>query len=434
MFKQGGILRITWAYLQLCDPGKMQKQLGDWGSGMPRINAMFDLVTQLSSPYITVHQDRCQLVRNRNADCLRCASVCTSGCIDFDGEELHISPEKCIGCGTCATICPTCCLEAHHPNDAEFINTCRSAQLSTGGVVVIACAELLERAQGLYDEEKVVRVECLGRVEEAALTTLAAEGAHEIVLVRGDCEQCAHASGWNMALEVLATEKELLQAWNCPVNIRIAQKMPAVCRAEEIGYDKAKRAAFIESGEEVSRMGALVADYALRDAVGAQQEDHLAYQRRSYTKVMEDGTLPHFLPDRRERLLDALASLGEPNDVMIATRLWGHVIINPEICTSCQMCATFCPTGALRKFGQDDGSGEDFGVEHYPGDCVKCRCCENICPAGAIEISEEVFARDMLAGMTDRYVMKPKPIKRSGAHTILEVQRMLIDNDQVYER
>ena len=46
----------------------------------------------------------------------------------------------------------------------------------------------------------------------------------------------------------------------------------------------------------------------------------------------------------RERLLNNLATLGEPQDIMIETRLWGHVIIDPELCSSCQMCATFCPT------------------------------------------------------------------------------------------
>ena len=58
-----------------------------------------------------------------------------------------------------------------------------------------------------------------------------------------------------------------------------------------------------------------------------------------FVKVGKDGTLPHFIPDRRERLLAALDSLGQPQDVLMDTRLWGHVIIDPEKCSSCQMCA-----------------------------------------------------------------------------------------------
>ena len=69
---------------------------------MASIDTMLGLIGKLESPYITVHQERCALVRNRHADCLRCAESCASGCISYDGEALTVSPEKCIGCGTCA--------------------------------------------------------------------------------------------------------------------------------------------------------------------------------------------------------------------------------------------------------------------------------------------------------------------------------------------
>ena len=73
---------------------------------MASIDTMLGLIGKLESPYITVHQERCALVRNRHADCLRCAESCASGCISYDGEVLTVSPEKCIGCGTCAIVCP----------------------------------------------------------------------------------------------------------------------------------------------------------------------------------------------------------------------------------------------------------------------------------------------------------------------------------------
>lgn len=59
---------------------------------MPGIANMIDLIGKLDGAYVTVRQERCVLVRNRNADCLRCADACTSGCIHFDGECLSIDP------------------------------------------------------------------------------------------------------------------------------------------------------------------------------------------------------------------------------------------------------------------------------------------------------------------------------------------------------
>ena len=65
---------------------------------------LMELFEKLESQNITVHQNRCVTVRNRNASCMRCAEACTSGCISYDDNTIIIAPEKCVGCGTCATV------------------------------------------------------------------------------------------------------------------------------------------------------------------------------------------------------------------------------------------------------------------------------------------------------------------------------------------
>lgn len=395
---------------------------------MPSISTMLGLISKLDSPFVTVHQERCILVRNRNADCLRCAAACTSGCIHYDGEELSISPEKCIGCGTCATVCPTCALEAHHPADADLENRAMEAMKAADGHACIACAQLLTRASGLYDEDKVVRVECLGRAEESLITALIAAGAADVSLVRGNCENCEHATGWECAQDVVETEKRLLDAWGSNARVRLTHKLPGSMRAAKDGYDKGKRALFAEDRKELRDLGAKAADAAAKDALGIEEAEHAPAR---YMKVMEDGTLAHFVPDRRARLLDALATLGEPKDEDVATRLWGHVVIDLDKCKSCRMCATFCPTGAITKFQDPDGT---FGVEHYPGDCVKCRCCEEICPADAIKVLDEVNARAMIEGQAERFVMEPPIVERDQPHAIWHTMRAMTKTDQIYER
>ncbi|MCB7036160.1 4Fe-4S binding protein [Eggerthella sinensis] len=394
---------------------------------MSHVTNFFGLLEQLQSADITVHQNRCAVVRNRNATCMKCAEVCTSGCISYDDNELVIAPEKCIGCGTCATICPTCALEAHRPDDAELLQSCLSACAQADGEVIIACEQLLSAAEGLYDPEKVVGAACLGRVEESLLVSLAAQDAAHVSLVRAKCASCAHAVGHDTAELVCATANTLLETWNSPLRASIVDKLPSLARlAQDKGYDAGRRGFFATMKGEAKNAAVTTADYAVKDALGVEEQ-----QAPKYVKVTKDGTLPHFIPHRRERLLDALAALGEPQDVMIDTRLWGHVVIEADECSSCQMCATFCPTGAIAKFKEEDGT---FGVEHRPSACVKCRCCTDICPEDALWLSDEVFAVDLLSNAVERYEMKPLKNPPGNPHQIYRSMKDLIGIDQVYER
>lgn len=383
------------------------------------------LLEKLQSININVHQSRCIEVRNRNAHCMRCAEVCTSGCISYFDNELSIDPGKCIGCGTCATACPTCALEAQNPSDKELMHKCVLAARAADGEVIIACNELLEAAEGLYDVEKVVGVKCLGRVEESLLVTLADAGAKHIRLVMGRCDECEHVSGLRMCEKVRDTANALLETWNSEVRVQISRKLPRAARLTDKGYDESKRLFFTDTKGTAKKAAVVAGNYAIDDALDIEEPEEPKYQ-----KVDEEGALPHFVPNRRELLMQSLGELGEPQDVMIDTRLWGHVVIETDKCAACMMCATFCPTGALHKFQDEDGT---VGIEHYPGDCVKCRTCEQICPKHALWISEEVFAVDMLSGAMERYVLGQSDVDMGSPQQMLHGMKKLMHDKYITE-
>ena len=81
---------------------------------------------------------------------------------------------------------------------------------------------------------------------------------------------------------------------------------------------------------------------------GESQQDSREPQ---FAHVQADGTLPHFVPERRLRLFNSLKALGTPAAPTVTTRLWGQVTIDTELCRSCRMCTVFCPTGALTEQG-----------------------------------------------------------------------------------
>lgn len=411
---------------------------------------------------ILVRQDRCAKVRNRNVECLKCAEACTSGCISVVDGELRIDASKCVGCGTCATVCPTCALEARMPCDAELAAACEAA--TRDGACVVACEPLLAAANSLIDEDAVAHVACLGRVDESLVAQTVAAGAREVVLACGPCEACAQRHGLATANLVAETANGLISAFGGQARISVREGLPA-----QVFESNAAAAEFAERLEALRQQGCACAPLSAENATideasseaasGALPEDvgaagpargavsgESAEATDSHSSpackvasadqlgfalphVMRDGTLPHFLPERRERLLNALSEIGEPQ-CPVNNRLWGAVVIDGRRCSSCRMCATFCPTGAIRKFDNEDGT---FGVMHFPGDCVKCGSCRDICPEGAILLLDEVKPNYLMGGEVHRYTMKPRSVKIDDPHQILNTMKSLIPGN-LYER
>ena len=95
------------------------------------------------------------------------------------------------------------------------------------------------------------------------------------------------------------------------------------------------------------------------------------------------------------------------------------------------MCATFCPTGAIRKFDEEDGT---FGVLHTPSDCVKCGSCRDVCPEDAIVLRDEVRASFLVEGAAHRYVMRPRAVELGNAQQIVNTLRERMKGTDLFER
>lgn len=409
------------------------------------------LFEKLESQSLAVQPSRCVVVRNRNASCRRCAEACPTGAILVEGNDLAVAPERCIGCGTCATVCPTAALESKKPDDKELLRAAVAAMQANDGAAVIMDAAMQAAAEGKYDPAKVAVVKSLGRVDESFIAVLVAGGATSVALVAGPAEgKTAEGNAEEAEAEETAgtvgaapdraaqlvrdTAALLLETWGSDVSVKLTTKLPRSVRlAEPAEFDTGRRGFFSSMRDEARAAAAITAEHVVREKLGADEPEE-----PKFAKVTEDGTLPHFLPERRGRLLLALSNLGEPEDIMIDTRLFGHVIIDPEKCTSCQMCATFCPTEAIRKFGDAATAaetGKPFGIDHYTGRCVQCHCCEDICPTNALTLSTDVFATDVTKrGRSERIEMRPRKHKVNDPKSIVNAMSDLLGVPNVYER
>lgn len=392
---------------------------------MPNLDTYASLLERLQSHELAVDARLCVHVRNRNVSCKRCAEACTSECITVQGNSLQVNPENCIGCGTCATACPTGALSPRQPDDRQIAHAAAQAMRATGGAVVFACADVVHEAGRALDPDTVVGVPCIGRIDESLICVLAAAGASQVRLVAGDCAACPHASGARMAHAVCDDARTLLASWKRACTVRIARTFPRLCRNEaaRTAYDAERREFLLAMKSEAAGAAHDVVDYSI------DRFFDTGAHKAPFQHVTQDGTLPHALPPRRRLLLDALADMGAPEDEMVATRLWGHVVIDADACKECRMCAVFCPTGALSKRLV---RGRDTGLVHAPGLCVKCRSCEEICPAHALHLSEEVFAVDLNAGVVESRRMGDATREKGGPDAIRLSMKKLIDTPYLW--
>jgi ferredoxin len=408
---------------------------------MPDITTMITLLGGIESAELTVHQERCTKVRNRNSSCQRCVDACTSGALSFDEGELVVSAELCVGCGTCATVCPTEALEARNPADVEFLHSCTAVFDAGQREIVVACSPLLDAERDGYDRSLVVEVRCLGRVDETVLATLTAMGSDKIICAHASCASCSNSRGEQTYLLVQKTYRALMQAWDYQDMMQITAGLPKHVKLSKRLARKTNDVDGISRREFFTqvRLGAKARMASTLEkvipaeglAVSSPGQHTPSKPAVHVTRVMRDGTLPHFIPNRRERLLEQLNRLGSPTADYLDTRLWGHMSFDRELCSSCRMCATFCPTGAIDKFDDEDGT---IGIEHYPADCVQCRLCQDICPTGAARLQSKVPIRELVEGIVERHEMDAPLRGLSSPHSIITSIKQLFNDSNINDR
>jgi Pyruvate/2-oxoacid:ferredoxin oxidoreductase delta subunit len=319
------------------------------------------------------------------------------------------------------------------PNDAELIQRVRQILSSGNDTINFVCNAAIDAAGKSLDQSKAIDVICLSRIEESLLCTCMVAGAKRIDLVRDQCEGCARQQSVATIDIVKETMDALMSAWGVKQQLVLRSSSSTDIfiteKSGEGGRGLSRREFLAELGHRAKTATTIAATTALKDVNG--QTAQVKPQSIATTSVMKDGTLPHFIPNRRERLLDQLDALGSPIADNIDTRLWGHIILDNDRCSSCRMCATFCPTGAIYKFDDIDGT---FGIEHYMADCVHCCLCEDICPERAIACINTVPIKDLVEGKIERHIMKPRTWQPNKGDSIWRKMQQVIPNANINER
>ena len=338
-------------------------------------------------PAVAIHPDRCVAARGAEG-CLKCVAACTAGCISERDRGLAFNPEKCVGCGACATACPTCAIEAVGPTDDELkqrlAHACRNTQLT------IMCTPRVNQIRTEIDNESIAEVTCLGRIEESILIEAVSKGIQKITLVHANCDRCNQNGGSRCAITAVRNANNLLRLWQRPSAIQMTRQAPSytLLATTQLTCTHAP-----EPGPSMDSIG----NEAFR-GYGPVLSPEFEVE-----ELEREGNLPKTITKRRASLLESLSSLGPTAYTSAVSHLWASIEIDAHRCDGCRKCLAICPTGALSCSEKENGF---FGVVHRVSLCVNCRACSGACPNEAITANSKVRIADLLHGVARPYEMK----------------------------
>lgn len=304
---------------------------------------------------ITLDAAQCVRAVSKFSSCNRCDVICPTGAIQV-GEGLpSVNLAECVGCGGCVGVCPSEALKVdgfhvtdfffHFVEDKESLISCRKN---------VPCISVLS-------VEHVI-----------AMATL----KQGVVFDMGHCEGCAIAHTCQPQILAVAEEANyLLGAMEQEVEVRLEK----IAYEGEETRDDAQRRDFFRA---LNLKNALKTEQDVNRAVETTSDERLEHevQNSHVARIREKQ-----LGDRRKILFTALKRVPKPSvyHVIDANEVsfTSQKLLDPELCTACQMCYRICPTGAL------SSNVKNAKIDFDPFLCIKCQLCHDVCEPDAITLS-----------------------------------------------
>jgi ferredoxin len=324
------------------------------------------LVGEFEKPKFFAYEARiCAHSRSAKAGCSNCLDTCSTGAISADGDHVRVEPQLCMGCGGCATVCPSGAMTHVYPSVSELgrqLKTLLGVYCGVGGKD--AC--LLFHDAGVSRE----RIARLGRGAQAGrggglpARVLPLE-VHSVAALGMDALLGALAYGASQVV-LLANAQEADE-----YGPALAQQMRhAQAIVSALGY-RGEHFRLLAT-EDIAALEREL--WALRPArtVAEAASFNLGQNKR--------GTLEFALEH-----LARLAPVPQGEIVLEKGAPWGQVKIKRESCTLCMACVGACPASALV-----DGRDRPL-LKFIERNCVQCGLCVNTCPENALTLAPRLL-------------------------------------------
>jgi ferredoxin len=296
----------------------------------------------------------CAHSRSHKEGCNRCIDVCSTAAIAPDGDHVKVEPHLCMGCGACATVCPSGAMTYAYPSVPDL------------GVRVRALLATYAKAGGrdacllLHAEDGRAAIATLARRTRGLPARVVPFEVHHTASVGLDVWLAALAHGASQ-VAVLVTGAEAPQYREAlSAEMRIADAI-----AQALGY-QGEHFRFFDAADAAA-LDAALWSWPAALAVRVAATFAFTSDKRTTSALAIEHLARHAPVPQREIPLPA----GAP---------FGTIVVNKDTCTMCLACVGACPVSALQ-----DGR-EAPQLRFIEAKCVQCGICAATCPEHAIAL------------------------------------------------
>ena len=315
-----------------------------------------EMVGEFEKPKFFAYKESiCAHSRSKKTGCNKCIDICSAEAISSAGDIVKVDAHLCMGCGACATVCPSGAMSYQYPLVAD-----RGTQLKT----LLNTYRATAKGQGLVP---------------VVLFHNATDGRDAIIALA--------RNGIGLPANMLP-----LETWHVA-----STGLDVLLGA--IAYGAGHVAVLAAGSEAPQYLDALKTEMALGEtilhALGfAGTHFSLLHSSDGIIEVQQlapGETVPvpagfNLSNDKRSTLEFAIEHLmrhakAKPEQIVLpAGGLFGAINIDKQKCTMCMACVGACPESALM-----DG-GDVPQLKFLERNCVQCGLCATTCPETAITL------------------------------------------------
>jgi ferredoxin len=314
------------------------------------------LVGEFEKPKFFRYDERiCAHSRSSKTGCTACIDTCSTGAIASDGDKVRVEPHLCLGCGGCATVCPSGAMTYANPRVADLgvrLKRLLGTYAAAGGrdaAIVFHGADvgrdliprIARRGRGLPARAIPLEIFHCAAIGIDTMLAAIAYGASQVVLAATAAEVDEYGP---------AIERQMGYAQTILTALGYAGTHLRLVRAEDA------------NALESALWGLAPAASAAKPATFA-----LSNEKRTTLEFALEHLARHAPAPQEEIALGA----GAP---------YGRVEVDRQTCTLCMACVGACPASALV-----DGR-ETPMLKFIERNCVQCGLCVATCPEKSISL------------------------------------------------